>query len=60
MHHEVPEQLNWSLPVSYTQGPGGEAVDGHILAFSNCYMLVFLRLQASLPEECLALFLEPN
>lgn len=33
---------------------------GHILAFSNCYMLLFLRLQASLPEKSLALFLEPN
>lgn len=38
----------------------GEAVDGHILAFSNCYMLFFFRLQARLPEESLALFLEPK
>lgn len=41
-------------------GAPGEAVDGHILAFSNCYMLFFFRLQTSVPEESLALFLEPK
>lgn len=35
-------------------------MDGHILGFSNCYMLLFLRLQASVPEESVAVFLEPN
>lgn len=43
-----------------TQGPGADAVDIHILAFSNCYMLLFFRLQAGLPAESLASFLEPN
>lgn len=31
----------------------GESVDGHILAPSNCYMLVLLRLQAGVPEKIL-------
>lgn len=41
-------------------GAQGEAVDGHIPAFGNCYMLLLLRLQPGLPAEPVGLFLEPN
>lgn len=41
-------------------GAPGEAVDGHIPASGNCYMLLLLRLQSRLPEKSLASFLEPS
>lgn len=35
-------------------------MDGHIPAVGNCYMLLLLTFRPALPEEPLALFLEPN
>ena len=44
----------------FVLGARGEAVDGHIPALGNCYMLLLLRLPSGLPEKSLALFREAS